>query len=153
MASFLDGTIDTEASIGKLIQIESGGFLEEFGAQKTVEVPPIKNTHCVPRALALVVGKGYRYREEVKFVTQFGERPIRIPHLIQGEECYLLIQIKKIADLERRRHVVNEWMDTIESTDYDFKLLILHPGFSDEYLIKWEELWSIEHVNLSYGVR
>lgn len=152
MADFLDSTIDIEASIGEIIQIESGGFLEGSGVQKWVEVPSIKNTHCVPRALAMVVEEGYRYREEVKVETQFGERPIRIPHLIQGKDCFLLVQIKKMRDLERRQHIVNEWLDAVESFDFDFKLLILHPGFSDENLTQWERLWPIQHVNIPYGV-
>tara|TARA_B000000441_G_C21747461_1_gene358988 strand:+ start:2122 stop:2580 length:459 start_codon:yes stop_codon:yes gene_type:complete len=152
MADFLDSTIDIKSSIGDIIQIESGGFLDEYGTQKWVEVPQIKNTHCVPRALAMVAGEDYRYREEVKVQNEFGERPIRIPHLIQGEECFILVLIKKMIDLERRQHIVNEWMDALESYDLDFKLLILHPGFSEENLTQWEGLWPIQHVNIPYGV-
>lgn len=150
MADFLDSTIDIKTSIGEIIQIESGGFLDGSGVQKWVVVPSIKNTHCVPRALAMVVGEGYRYREEVKVENEFGERPIRIPHLIQGEKCFLLVQIKKMRALERRQHQVNDWLEALEPFDLDIELLILHPCFPQEKLSVWKDLWPVQHLELSY---
>ena len=151
MTGFLGGTIDTEASIGEIIQVEKGGYIEGQGTLNWEEVPSIKKAQCVPRALAMKVEGNYRYREEVKVEIEFADRPIRLPHLLQGDDLFLLVRIQKMSDIERRLHDVNNWMEAFESSAFEFKLLILHPSsFTSIQISTWQDLWPLQHYNISY---
>ena len=153
MASFLDGNIDTESSIGEIIQVEKGGYLGGQGTLNWEEVPSIKKAQCVPRTLATKVEGDYRYREEVKVKIEFADRPIRLPYLLQGDDVLLIIRIQKMSDIERRLHDVNELMEMFESTDFDIKLLILHPSsLTPIETSKWQDLWPFQHRNIPYEV-
>jgi len=153
MADFLDSTIDIKSSIGEIIQVEKGGYLEGQGILNWEEVPSIKKAQSAPRALAMKVEGDYRYREEVKVKIEFADRPIRLPYLLQGEDVLLIVRIQKMSDIERRLHDVNELMEVFESADFDIKLLILHPSsLTPIEISKWQDLWPLQHCNIPYEV-
>lgn len=153
MTEFHVGIIDTEACIGDIIQVEKGGYLGGQGTLNWEEVPSIKKAQCVPRTLATKVEGDYRYREEVKVKIEFADRPIRLPYLLQGDDVLLIIRIQKMSDIERRLHDVNGLMEMFESTDFDIKLLILHPSsLTPIEISKWQQLWPIQHYDVPYRV-
>jgi len=133
-----------------LITVEQGGYLEERGRSVLCEIVD-SGSVSVFRSLTNELGKEWRYREEVKVESKFTERPLRIPHVIQGDVIYILIQMKSLHDVERRLNLANEWHEALEMNRMQFELVILHPNLPHTDQKKWKNIWPCDHTNIAYS--
>jgi hypothetical protein len=107
-----------------LIPVERGGYLEGVGRSTLCEIVN-SGSVSVPRSLAKELEEGWRYREEVKIVNPAGQREKRIPHVIQGEQVWVVATVTNLAKLERKLYESKELLRLLKDAGHEAGILVI----------------------------